>query len=296
MMTHIRYCVVLSVVALAGCQTMKGVPGEVFPSGTAERERPVLDAVVFDTRLSEDAIKTALATPTKQSRNGVVFARIAEIDALYGAYENAILAESRKTGFVLSFSGLAAGLLGGYTTGVTSRVYSLIGGGISAAQTSYDKEVLAESTIQAFMSKMRAGRAAVRAEIFNNLRADAGAYPIEAALGDLRRYQQAGTLAAAIAGITELASRDERQQDRVAKTNSENLFNHRLPDDQFSQKSLYEYVAIEGNAMNYLDLAQEKGAKIIAVPDDLYATAVNTISYKNNQSINKIIAKQLNLK
>ncbi len=46
------------------------------------------------------------------NRNQIVLARIAEIDVLYNQYETALLVESRKSGFTLSFVGAVAGLLG----------------------------------------------------------------------------------------------------------------------------------------------------------------------------------------
>lgn len=211
-MTRLIAVLSLATIGLMGCgATLRGQPESAY-----DLTRNPLAKIVFDERLTPTAIKNALETPSLQNRNAIVFARMAEIDLLYHAYENEVLAESRRSGFALSLAGLAAGLLGGYATGQASQIYSLIGGGIEAVQTSYDKELLAESTIQAFISQMRAGRAAVRAEMLNMLSASSDAYPIEAALSDLERYRQAGTIATAIVGITEQAAKAEKEMTETA--------------------------------------------------------------------------------
>ncbi|WP_162488332.1 hypothetical protein [Azospirillum lipoferum] len=296
MINHIWAYIAISTVALAGCQsTLTGAPEEKYLSNKGGEQRPLLDAVVFEKRLSEAYIEKALDSPTKESRDYIVFSRLAEIDALYGAYENAVLAESRKTGFALSFGSLAAGLLGGYTTGTASRVYSLIGGGISAVHTSYDKEVLAESTIQAFMAQMRAGRSAVRTEIYNNLRADHTKYPIEAALSDLRRYWQAGTLAAAIGGIAEQASQAEIQKGEQSKGAGALLFDILLPDDQTVHDALFKYIKNKSNVAKYLASAEKNGATINGNISDPSFRALEAISNERNSAANAAVAKQLNL-
>ncbi len=296
---HIYAVLGLSTLALTGCQnSLDGTPGDVFPpSGQNQQTRPLLDTVVFENRLNEAAIKAALSVPTRESRDAIVFARLAEIDALYGEYENSILAEARKTGFILSFSGLTAGLLGGYTTGTASRVYSLIGGGISAAQTTYSKEILAERTVQAFMSQMRAGRAAVRAEIYNNLNsADQTKYPIEAALGDLRRYWQAGTLAAAIVGLNDQASQAEREKNYVAKQAGDVLFNVRLPENQDIISILTKYISKVENIQPYLDLVVKNKGNINLSIQDLGSRALAAVVEPENAAVNEAIVNTLKLK
>lgn len=198
--------------AVAGCDaTIQSRPGIRY-----DVDRDPLTDIVLDHRLKKSTVEAALDAPDDLTRNQIVFARMAEIDALYNTYETEILAEATRSGFALSFGNLIAGLLGGFYTGETSQVFSLIGGGIGALQTSYDKEILAESTIQAFISQMRAGRADVRAQIYSRLARPATAYPVEAALTDLERYRQAGTLATAIAGITEQAALEEATSSEMA--------------------------------------------------------------------------------
>lgn len=193
-------------VSVAGCEaTIRGKPSVQY-----DTTRPHFTDIVLQHRLSETALIAALDSDRAIDRNRVIFARIAEIDALYNAYETTVLAEARQSGFLLSLASLGAGLAGGFATGQTSQIYSLIGGGIGAIQTSYDKEVLAEQTMQAFISQMRAGRAKVRSQILTNLLNTPVQYPIEAALIDLERYRQAGTLATAIVGINDNASDAER--------------------------------------------------------------------------------------
>ena len=296
-MNFLPKIVLLGAFAAAGCEsTLRGQPDTHYTISGALGDRPTLEAIVFEKRLNETSVTSALDTQTRFSRNSVIFARIAEIDALYNAYETGILTESRGTDFVLSVGTLAAGLLGGFTTGFTSQVYSLIGGGIGAVQTSYDKEILAESTVQAFISQMRANRSKVLSEIYVNLKADHTVYPIEAALGDLQRYRQAGTLAAAIVGISEQAQLAENRERKTARTVGSDLFKGRLPDDIKDQEivlRLLEYTKDETGLDNYITEINKFGADIGA-DDNRRLIAVDVISTGNSE-INRIIAGRLGL-
>lgn len=289
--------VFLGAFAAAGCEsTLRGQPDTHYTIGGALGDRPTLESIVFEKRLSKTAVTNALDSQTRFTRNSVIFARVAEIDALYNAYETGILTESRGTDFVLSVGTLAAGLLGGFTTGFTSQIYSLIGGGIGAVQTSYDKEILAESTVQAFISQMRANRSKVLSEIYANLQADHTIYPIEAALGDLQRYRQAGTLAAAIVGISEQAQLAERREGEVARDRGKDLFKGSLPDaieDQEIILRLLDYTKDATGLDKYIVEANKFGAGIGA-DGNRRLDAVNAISV-GNVEVNRVIAERLGL-
>jgi len=205
---------------LTACEAaFEGQPRDVL-----NPDRPALTDVVLDARLSRGSVVSAIDNGSPSARNQIVLARMTEIDLLYSDYETRLLAESRQSGFAFSLVGVLTGLAGGNASAATSKTLSLVGAGISGLQTSYEKEVLAERTINAFIAQMRASRATVRSEIYSKLgSSDVSRYSIEASLSDLERYRQAGTLATAIVGITEQAVDNQQIQEQAARS-SENTF------------------------------------------------------------------------
>lgn len=295
----------VAVIALTGCESaIRGAPEVTLDTQTGLTDRQPLSQYVFESRLTKKSVNSALSDQDKPGvgrarRNQLVFARIAEIDLLYNSYETAVLTDARKAGFGLSFASAIAGLLGGFTNGETSQIFSLIGGGFGAAQTSFDKEILAESTIQAFVSQMRAARASVRSEIYSKLIASATMYPIEAALIDLQDYTQAGTLASAIAGISESASTAAREKESEVTKSEGLLFNHSISADPATRdvvERLLKFAAESGaNATAYLAAAKAEGIKLIPASSPQNARAVEAISNPANAAANLRILKTLKL-
>ena len=91
----------------------------------------------------------------------------------------------------------------------TSQILSATSAGLTGAREAFDKEVLVDRTIQAFVSQMRANRDQVKARILVKLTKNIDEYPFLAALSDLESYRQAGTLTGALNGISEAASSNE---------------------------------------------------------------------------------------
>lgn len=202
---------VSGVFLLAGCEaSFNGRPASVL-----DPARPSLEFLVLDKTLKADSINSYLDKPTTEGRDKIIFARIHEIDILYNNFETQLLTESRKSGFLASFAGAAAGLAGANVSAAASQNYSILSGGISALRTSYEKEVLAERTINALTAQMRASRAEVAASIYVKMKSEVGSYPLQAAMSDLEEYEQAGTLATALVGVTKAAV--DRAEESEAK-------------------------------------------------------------------------------
>lgn len=198
------------------------------PAKHLSKERKLLADVVLDATLDDKYITDALALPKGEARvtarNRIILARMAEIDTLYSQFETGLLAESRQSGFALTLAGATAGLLGASVKGARAKALGLLGTGINTVQTTYQKEVLAERTMNAYIGQMRANRALVKQEILGRLQAKKGFYPLEAALGDLERYRQAGTLTAAIVGITEIVAEAEKAASGAAARSEREFF------------------------------------------------------------------------
>lgn len=190
---------VLAPFVLMGCEA--ALQGQ--PRATLDDSRPSLNTLVIGGTLSQANVNAALVNQTDGKRNAIVLARVAELDTLYNEYESTLLFEARQSGFLLSFTGALAGLAGSQASAAASQNYSLLSGGINAAQSSYEKEVLAEQTMNALISQMRAERARVLGEIYDKLRAPVSRYPVQAAISDLERYRQAGTLATGLVAMNQ---------------------------------------------------------------------------------------------
>lgn len=210
----VSFVVAVSVV-LSGCAgTFRGEPSENKPRNVDPLTSRVLATTFCGTRgnpaCSEDGDIIAKALGGNETaRNRVVLARMAQIDLRYHAYETELKTEAQKSGFGFSFAAITASAIAG-STAVSSTQASdlnLASTVLQGAQTSFNQEVLAKQTIGALISQMRANRATVKADIYSKLAGDKPEnYRLEAALGDLQLYRQAGTLSAALVGLNETAA------------------------------------------------------------------------------------------
>lgn len=196
--------------ALAGCEaTIRGEPAAEFDRAKPEAAES-FEEVIVNAALDPARLRTLVtAGATEAERNRVIYARMAEIDALYATYERELTKELRESGFVGALAELAVDTAGALTGRQASQILSAISAGLTGAQTAVEKELLIDRTVQAFISHMRAGRSAVKRRILLKLIAPASAYPLEAAVSDLSAYRQAGTLTGALVGVAAAASEVE---------------------------------------------------------------------------------------
>jgi hypothetical protein len=123
----------------------------------------------------------------------------------FSEFEEDIFRQSREVGFGATLATLGLNAYGAFASGGTANVLAAISGGIIGARAAYDREILAERTIIAIHTQMRANRTNVLARLRAGLRESIEDYPIAAALADLEDYYHAGTMPGAIIGITESA-------------------------------------------------------------------------------------------
>jgi hypothetical protein len=89
------------------------------------------------------------------------------------------------------------------STGGASQVLSGIATFIIGGREAFQKEVLAERTVIAIHTAMRAKRAQVALRLRGGLGQTLDQYPLALGLGDLNEYYSAGTVLGALVGITE---------------------------------------------------------------------------------------------
>ena len=98
-----------------------------------------------------------------------------------------------------------------FTTSGASQVLAGIAAFIIGGREAFQKEVLAERTVIAIHTAMRARRAQVRLRLRKGLRQSTDQYPLAVALADLNDYYDAGTILGALIGITEMVGAEAKQ-------------------------------------------------------------------------------------
>lgn len=192
---------------LGGCDA--GLQGGPKESINPDRD---FNEIIINGTLNKERLEFLARLPVVDAatRNAIVEARMAEIDVLYFEYETNISAEIRRGNFATSLAGIVIGAVGGQASGAAAANYAALGGVLSGASAAYQKEVLLDQSVQAFVSQMRANRNTKKTEILGKLAQAGTVYTLQSALSDLAAYHQAGTLASAVAGITEKAQQEEQ--------------------------------------------------------------------------------------
>ncbi len=97
----------------------------------------------------------------------------------------------------------------------TTQILAAIAAGLTGAKASIDKNYFYERSVPVLLNAMEAQRTTIRASLIEGISQPVEAYPLTAALGDLYRYQFAGSIDGAFIAIQQQAV--ERQQAAEAK-------------------------------------------------------------------------------
>ncbi|MEL7680089.1 hypothetical protein AAG602_02860 [Citromicrobium bathyomarinum] len=196
----------LSALATSGCVTMRGAP--VYPISLKDS-----NAVLEEYKIPSVLQRYREMSPAAQRefRDEVMWAYFQAIDRNY--YEFRVQLSSEQNQLRLGFDIAQLGLAGLATIAEKSAselaAVSAVYAGTSA---SVDKNLYFDQSAAALKAAMDAERLKIRTAIVRKQGRPASEYPITAALADLVEYQNAGTLDAAIALIT-----DQAVEERVAE-------------------------------------------------------------------------------
>ena len=195
---------------LPSCAPFRGYPERATsPSQDLEVLAPAIDANRVLVCLS--APETPLIPPdsaapvlsARECRNQLVTARVYAIALQFSRFEEDLFRQTREAGFVATVATLGLNAAGALAGGGTSQILSAIAGGITGSRAAFEREVLAERTITAIHTAMRANRTSVLARIRQGLQQGVTEYPVGAGLTDVEDYYFAGTVLGALVGITE---------------------------------------------------------------------------------------------
>ena len=160
----------------------------------------------------------------RQCRDQLVAARMYAIDLRFSEFEESLFRQTRESGFAATLATLGLTTSAAFVGGGASQVLSGIAAFIIGGREAFQKEVLAERTLVAIHTAMRANRARVGVRLREGLQrpiiclpadgADCVAYPLASALSDLNDYYDAGTVLGALVGITEAVGTEARDQSR----------------------------------------------------------------------------------
>jgi len=195
-------CVMCISMTLSGCASVRGTP------------KPVINVDETVTLYTEDLKRLAANPPLTCAgiRDGVNKALIA-FDLRYAEFVDDLSFQGKTKATIIDFILTSFGLAGTAVGAPEAKtIFNALSAGISATNTSIDKNYLYEKTISALVAKMNADRSAQQLFIYERLdNCDKGPnkepnkepnYSWSAAVHDLINYYDAGTLLGAIASIS----------------------------------------------------------------------------------------------
>ncbi|MGB5484312.1 hypothetical protein [Parasphingorhabdus sp.] len=206
--------VALGAIGLSGCTTMRGAPENVL-------DMPESSLIVSGSKVAtrEEVIAHYVRQDVvgkQEFRNRVIDHYMGLIDKQYDKYSSRLFSEGIE--LALGFDAAIIGLSS--TAALFEEVaddLATVIAGFAGIQSSINKNLYFDRTLPALIVTMDAERANVETELLRQKGSPVTEYTIEAAIRDLRRYQQAGTLMRAITNVTETASEEKAIAERNAK-------------------------------------------------------------------------------
>ncbi len=195
---------------IAGCAAFKGYPERASdPSSDLMELKPDIEANQITACLKAET------DPKRRScRNRIITARMYAIDILFSEFEESLFRQTRESGFAATVVTLGLTSAAAVAGGTASQILSGTAAFIIGAREAFQKEVLAERTLVAIHTAMRAGRARVAVRLREGLRLSIDDYPFALGLNDLNAYYNAGTILGALVGITETVGMEAQQAEQ----------------------------------------------------------------------------------
>lgn len=198
----------ISIVMLGGCAAFNGYP-----------ERPV--TLADDLSELKDSITSKKMTDCFDKkadeavtcRNQFISARMYATDIRFSEFEEKLFRQTRESGFAATLATLGLTSTAAFATGGASQILSGIAAFVIGGREAFQKEVLAERTVIAIHTAMRARRAQVRLRLLDGLRQSIDRYPLALALTNVNEYYDAGTILGALIGITETVGAQAKEAD-----------------------------------------------------------------------------------
>lgn len=194
------------VAALSGCAAFQGYPNRATD--------PDADLRVLEPEIGAAAITACLDAPAISCRNKIIAARMHANDIRFSQFEENLFRQTREAGFSATLATLGLTTSAAFVSGGASQILAGIAAFIIGGREAFQKEVLAERTVIAIHTAMRARRAQTALRLRAGLRQSLDDYPLALGLADLDDYYNGGTVLGALIGITETVGVEARQAEQ----------------------------------------------------------------------------------
>jgi hypothetical protein len=206
----------LLVAALGSCVAFDGYPERATD--------PTKDLESLGDLINGAAVKACLENSDIACRNKLIAARMNANDIKFSQFEERLFRQTREAGFSATLATLGLTTTAAFASGGVSPILSGIAAFIIGGREAYQKEVLAERTVIAIHTAMRARRAEVALRLHTGLGQPIDQYPVALGLADLNEYYNAGTVLGALIGITETIGAEARRAEDKLQGLRTNVF------------------------------------------------------------------------
>lgn len=197
--------------ALGGCAGLRQFPE------SADNYAQTLAQVdpEYDEALGQIYAENATAADQKRIRNELLETRMAVIDRNFEDFVEDLAEEDVIAGLGIALVGVGVGGTGALVSETASQILSAVSAALTGGQAAYQKEVLFESTRQALIAQMIAGRKKVAAGISQRFDLGIADYPLWLARRDLEAYHFAGSLPGAVVATASDAAEKEGEAEQI---------------------------------------------------------------------------------
>lgn len=197
---------VAGALTLSACASMGGYPKPVSdPNADITAVQPYFAADVLQKYHSaSDADRGGMTA--RIYRDAVVNGRVLGCRVRFEQFERSLWVEGGTANLVSDGIVITANAVGAAVTDTTAKTaLAALSGGVVGLKGSIDKNLFYDKALPALVAQMKAGRDKALVPIRDGLTHDTPDYPLERGLHDVDDYCAAGSLPAAIAGVTESA-------------------------------------------------------------------------------------------
>lgn len=219
---------ILVSLTVVGCAGIKGTPDFAMQTDDAVSDLSCyLEANVLVKTSCENTTTTGTNASSTQSpilppiewRNTVINARIVVADLQFRDFVKALSSQGTSLNLFSDFAVIGLGTAGALATGGATNVLSAASASVTGARGAVDKDVYYKETLPSLVRTMEASRKLVLLDIKTSMKQlDESEYTLGDALNDLHRYEEAGTLHAALGTITGTADEVAKKADTELKT------------------------------------------------------------------------------
>ncbi len=184
-----------AILLMSGCAAFMG-----FPPRVTDRSAD-LKALQDDIERQRYHGRASQRRPRRAVTSSLLPGRM-RLTSSFPQFEEDLFRQAREAGFAATVTTLGLTAAGAVAGGGTTQVLSAIAAGITGSRAAFEREVLAERTVLAIHTSMRANRMIVLARIRLGLTQSVSQYPLAAGLTDVEDYYFQGTVLGALIGIT----------------------------------------------------------------------------------------------